>query len=62
MIFNSHEPYYINLHKSPTEIKLLANTYKAYDYKHFKTEKQEVMTREIINLDEDYFEHIGQTI
>ena len=54
MIYNSHEPYFINLDESDEKVERVPNTYKAIDYKYFVTEKQEVYSREIINLDENF--------
>ena len=52
MISNSHEPYYLNLHKYSDLIKPSPNTYKVKEYKKFSDTKQEIKVRDIINLDE----------
>ena len=54
MIYNSHEPYYLNLHLS-NDVTPMACTYKAKSFDQFKEEKQQVDTREIIPIaNEDY--------
>ena len=65
MIYNSHEPYYLNLHLS-SEIKLKACAYKAKRFDQFKTKKQEVKAREIIpindELNDDYENHKNYSV
>ena len=55
MIYNSHEPYYFNLHLS-NDIIPMACTYIAKSFDQFKEEKQQVDTREIIVIENDEYE------
>ncbi len=53
MIFNSHEDFYVNLHKSSHKPELHACTYKAKPFNKFSEVKKEVFRGEIIYLEDE---------